>query len=81
MIGHPNNQIEITHFIYFIAIFPYKVLELPNQNLSQISQGVPELWSDIQTTKQTEIPIILRLIQEVIYLFESMCLSVRLDLK
>ena len=30
-------------------------LEFPNQNLRQISPGIPELWLDKQTDRQTEI--------------------------
>ena len=40
-------------FLYYIT-FPW-VSEFPNQNLGQIGPGVLELWSDIQTNRQTEI--------------------------
>jgi len=48
-------QAKNISWLYRVQSTEYRVqsTELPNQNLVEIGQGVPELWSDIQTNSET----------------------------
>ena len=58
------HRLKWNILIYIIFYFIFKILawehfrgssQFPNQHLRQIGLGVPELWSDKQTDRQTEI--------------------------
>ena len=59
-----SHRLKGNILIYILFYFILKILawehfrgssEFPNQHLRQIGLGVPELCSDIQTDRQTEI--------------------------